>query len=284
MASYWQYGLSHKIIVNIPEMITKLIPHPCLNKTIDYYWIEKEKTSNVKILPDGSTSILMNMGGPISITNENTEYLNLNNDLIVGTHKKYYIIHRNPETHLIGIKFKQGGLYHFFNHPVAQFSDRVVNLSDVMKVEAEQLRFVLSRASETDEIRIKLNQFFLKRVVTQSKCSDIVEFAVNNLRVNESTSTVRNLCETSQISNKHMISLFNQKVGLSPKIIHRINKFTKVIELLQVKKPKTWPEIAFECQYYDQAHLINEFKGFSGMSPKIYLDNEHANGLRISIF
>ncbi|MFA5417075.1 MAG: helix-turn-helix domain-containing protein [Bacteroidales bacterium] len=265
-------------------MITKLIPHPCLNKTIDYYWIEKEKTSNVKILPDGSTCILMNMGGPINITNENTQYLHLNTDLIVGAHKKYYIIQRDPQTHLIGIKFKQGGMYHFYKHPLSQFSDRVANLSDVMKEEAEELRIVLSKTNDADEIRIKLNQFFLKRVETHSKCSDIVEFAVSNLRVNESTSTVRNLCVTSQISNKYMISLFNQKVGLSPKVIHRINKFIKVIDLLQAKKPKPWPEIAFECQYYDQAHLINEFKGFSGMSPKTYLDNEHANGLRISLF
>jgi len=80
-----------------------------------------------------------------------------------------------------------------------------------------------------------------------------------------------------------LISLFNKKVGLSPKLLYRINKFKKVIDLLQGNKKVNWTEVAYECNYYDQAHLINEFKRFSGLSPTEYLENENAIDLRVKL-
>ena len=70
---------------------------------------------------------------------------------------------------------------------------------------------------------------------------------------------------------------------MSPKVLHRINKFIKVIDLLQKQALINWPQIANECQYYDQAHLINDFKTFSGLSPKKYYENENATGLRVRL-
>ncbi len=52
---------------------------------------------------------------------------------------------------------------------------------------------------------------------------------------------------------------------------------------MQKQSCVNWPEIAYECQYYDQAHLINEFKSFSGLSPKKYFENENAKGLRVEV-
>jgi len=32
-----------------------------------------------------------------------------------------------------------------------------------------------------------------------------------------------------------------------------------------------WAEMAANCGYYDQAHLIREFRSFSGLTPASYL-------------
>ena len=262
-------------------MITKIDPHPCLNKTIEYYWIEKNGVSSVKILPDGTTSVIFNIGSPINISDNQGDYAELSNNLIVGAHKKYYLIKESTETHLIGIKFKQGGAYHFLKLPMMEFSDKIINLHDVLNGESERLREMLVEAKSEEQIRILLNQYFLKKVDIKSKSSDIVDYAIANVKVNGSPTSIKDLCESANISNKHLITLFNQKVGFPPKLIHRLNKFIKVIELIQQKNQVNWPEIAFECNYYDQSHLINDFKGFSGLSPKNYYENENAHGLRV---
>ena len=44
-----------------------------------------------------------------------------------------------------------------------------------------------------------------------------------------------------------------------------------------------WPELALDCGFYDQSHLANEFRAFSGISPTTYGAASHqtwANHLR----
>ena len=36
-----------------------------------------------------------------------------------------------------------------------------------------------------------------------------------------------------------------------------------------------WATVAVDCGYYDQAHLIREFRAFSGQSPSKYFGSEH---------
>ena len=38
-------------------------------------------------------------------------------------------------------------------------------------------------------------------------------------------------------------------------------------ELGDGEMPRTWAALADQCGYYDQSHLINEFRSFSGLSP-----------------
>ena len=165
-----------------------------------------------------------------------------------------------------------------------QFSDKIVNLNDIiLNGESEQLRNLLIQAEFTEEIKKVLDHYLLMKVDLLNGAFGIVDFAIRKVKVNRSPALIRDLCEAANISNKHLITLFNEKVGLSPKLIHRINKFIKVIELIQEQPSVNWPGIAYECQYYDQAHLINDFKHFSGLSPKKYYENENATGLRVKV-
>jgi AraC-like DNA-binding protein len=262
-------------------MITKITPHPCLEKTVDHYWVERSGSSNVKILPDGTTSIIFNIGSPITFEDAVGGAKKLSDNLIIGTHKKYYVIKENNDTHIVGIKFKQGGAYNFFKLPMMQFSNKIVNLTDVLNGETEKLRGKLVAANDDEAIRKILDYYFLIKVDRLEEAYSVVDSAIKEVNVDGAPLSIKDFCETANISNKHLISLFNKKVGLSPKLVHRINKFKKVIELLQRKRSVNWPEVAYECQNYDQAHLINEFKSFSGLSPKKYFENENATGLRV---
>lgn len=264
-------------------MITKILPHPCLALTVEYYWVEKTGKSRVKILPDGTTSIIFNVGSPIRISDINGNSAKLSDNLLIGTHKSYYVLEENEGTHMIGIKFKQGGAYNFFKLPMMQFSNKIVNLTDVLNGETEKLRTKLVVTENIEDVKKVLDYYFFLKVDRLNRASGIVDFAINKVKVNETTTSIKDLCKAANVSNKHLISLFKQKVGVSPKVLHRINKFIKVIDLLQKRSLVNWPQVAYECQYYDQAHLINDFKSFSGISPKKYFENENASGLRVEV-
>jgi AraC-like DNA-binding protein len=73
------------------------------------------------------------------------------------------------------------------------------------------------------------------------------------------------------ISHKHLLREFDRCVGLAPKTFARLCAFQRVIQSVAHRSQVEWAETALQCGYYDQAHLIREFRAFSGLTPGTYL-------------
>jgi AraC-like DNA-binding protein len=55
-------------------------------------------------------------------------------------------------------------------------------------------------------------------------------------------------------------------VGLAPKTLGRILRFQHVFKAQQ-DDAANWAEIAVACGYFDQSHLIRDFRQFTGECP-----------------
>lgn len=264
-------------------MFCKIPPHPSLEKVIDYYWVEKNGRSSIKVLPDGTARILFNLGNPIKIINAEGERNTLQGNWIVGSYSRYYVMEQMDNTHIIGVKFKQGGAFCFIKLPIHRFTNKVVEFSKILNGESIEMTKLLLKSKCEQDVKKYLDRYFIVKIDTYDGAFDIVDFTISKVKVNGSPALIKNLCQAANISNKHLITLFNEKVGLSPKLIHRINKFLKVVDFIHKDNDNNWIEIAYQCEYYDQAHLINDFRYFSGLSPKKYADLYTTEGLRILI-
>jgi AraC-like DNA-binding protein len=79
------------------------------------------------------------------------------------------------------------------------------------------------------------------------------------------------LADKTGYSQRYFIKLFRNEVGLTPKRVHRLCRFRRVIETVQNAASPDWTDIALSLGYFDQAHLIHEFREFSGVTPEQYL-------------
>jgi AraC-like DNA-binding protein len=71
-------------------------------------------------------------------------------------------------------------------------------------------------------------------------------------------------------SERRFSQIFREEVGFSPKVWCRIQRFQRVVRRLHRGEEVRWPELALDCGFYDQSHLANEFRAFSGISPTTY--------------
>jgi AraC-like DNA-binding protein len=61
-------------------------------------------------------------------------------------------------------------------------------------------------------------------------------------------------------------------VGLTPKLTSRIFRFQRALAAANgVQTTPDWSDLAVDCGYYDQAHLIHEFQQLAGLTPSDYL-------------
>jgi transcriptional regulator GlxA family with amidase domain len=77
------------------------------------------------------------------------------------------------------------------------------------------------------------------------------------------------LCDKLGRSRRHLAARFREQIGLTPKTVARLFRFERAVALLR-RRDVSLAELAFECGYYDQAHLNRDFRGFAGRSPAAY--------------
>jgi AraC-like DNA-binding protein len=70
------------------------------------------------------------------------------------------------------------------------------------------------------------------------------------------------------ISERHLRTVFAREVGLSPKHFARIARLRRVLSLAGRRE---WAHLAGEAGFFDQAHLITDFRALMGVSPGAYL-------------
>jgi transcriptional regulator GlxA family with amidase domain len=74
------------------------------------------------------------------------------------------------------------------------------------------------------------------------------------------------------ISGRQLERRFLNEVGLGPKLLCRILRFQQVFRAIE-RSDRNWARIAADCGYYDQAHLIRDFRQFAGQPPSVLLDH-----------
>ncbi|HUF02533.1 MAG TPA: helix-turn-helix domain-containing protein, partial [Gaiellaceae bacterium] len=68
-------------------------------------------------------------------------------------------------------------------------------------------------------------------------------------------------------SRRHLVARFREHIGLPPKTVARILRFGRAVELMRRRTDLALAELAFECGYYDQAHLNRDFRAFAETTP-----------------
>ncbi|MEP6611711.1 MAG: helix-turn-helix transcriptional regulator, partial [Mucilaginibacter sp.] len=98
-----------------------------------------------------------------------------------------------------------------------------------------------------------------------------IDFAVTSITSNPAGITIKNIAHKVGYSSKHLINIFSNHVGVNPKAFLRIIRFQKAVQEIETNGNINWIQLAHDCGYYDQAHLIVNFKEFSGFTPLEYV-------------
>ncbi|MFE6717859.1 helix-turn-helix domain-containing protein [Streptomyces albidoflavus] len=75
-------------------------------------------------------------------------------------------------------------------------------------------------------------------------------------------------------SRRYLGERFRGEVGLSPKTFARVLRFAHAHELAAAEDPLPWGEVAAVSGYADQAHLVRDWREFTGRSPRAWRRGE----------
>lgn len=169
-------------------------------------------------------------------------------------------------TGTIIIEFNPLGAYRFFRLAYIEVKNQIVELTDLVGNEAENLRLQLA---ETNSITLKLQllQNFLIKLLEETAADPIYDYCIDRISDSKGLVTVAQLEKETGYSSRWLYSKFSEYLGTGPKNLTEIVRFKQFYQAYSTGVPSQNLKQYIYHYYHDQSHFLRAFKRFTGTTP-----------------
>jgi AraC-like DNA-binding protein len=226
-----------------------------------------------RVLPTGTMQIVINLVDDTSRKYDPQDPRRVERhpgSILSGPHGAFFLIDTAEQASVLGVAFMPGGAAPFLRMPAREVRDLHVSLEDIWGVDARGLRERLIEAGPDERFAI-LEGWLLQHARGDLTGHPAVTYALTEFAGVPHTRTVSEVTDRVGLSQRRFIELFDEEVGLTPKLYCRIQRFQHAIRRVHRSEDVDWADLAAMSGYYDQSHMIRDFQEFSGLNPSAYL-------------
>ncbi len=238
-----------------------------------WYWETNATDSQPdRVLPHGAFELV------ISLSNPEHE------SLISGPQTRPMIVDPGSVSPIIGAHFRPGGVSALFRQDASAFRNIDVPLADVCRRRTQAIISGLSGRSGPQAYLTALEKSLTRFALDAPAPHPAVSLAIQDFHREQPANRIQDLVLESGVSQRRFIELFTDRIGLTPKLYARIQRFQRTVHKAAGHGPVDWSALAFELGYSDQAHLIRDFREFSNLRPSEYTprSSDQANHVPVS--
>ena len=250
-------------------------PAPTLRDFVDRFWLCSDAPSHdrERILPGGTVELVINLREDevrIYDPDQPERVRRLAGAVVSGTYARPFVIDPRQHASIIGVHFQPGGAFPFLGPRADELANDHVDLVMLWGRAAGELRERLCEAASAAERFAIMEQTLLRQLARPLKRHAAVYAALRAFEQSHGCVDVRRVARQVELSDRRFIEVFAAEVGLTPKRFCRILRFQHARAEIGRNSAPDWAALALECGYFDQSHLIHDFREFSGMSPTTY--------------
>ncbi len=169
---------------------------------------------------------------------------------------------------MISVQFLPTGMHFLLGMNMAQTHNRIIELNDVLGNLAMEAAYKISYCQNTADFKFVLDNFFIKILAGRGIKQTSLNVYLNKFC--KEPMSVEQLAKNMNLSTRQLNRRFLEVVGTTPKAYQRKERFTRLMnQSLNVEKIY-WTGISYDYDFFDQAHLIKDFKHFTSLAPRKY--------------
>lgn len=247
-------------------------PNNDLTALIKCYWTlesQKEETPERQtIVPDGCMEMIFHYGDLYKQYLENGKSIIQPKCFVIGQLTRPLEIEPTGETGIFSVRFHPNGFLPFANIPIKEMENTAVSLEKLFGKDGQEIEKKILKANSTPD-RIKLIETFLLNRLTDIETVDrIVKSTVETILTANGQLSVDELSKLTNVNRRQLVRKFSSTIGLSPKQLSKTIRLQATLRILLNSQFTSLTALAYENEYYDQAHFIKDFKELTGFTPK----------------
>ena len=243
-----------------------------LSRYVELIWRETNSGAlqpRQRVYPNGAMALAIHLKRPTMCFYVDDAPQSIRVPLLAGPYSRSFHIDPSDSTAVIGVLFHPGAARAFFPVAAHELHNADIALSELNPAEADRLlNDVCSERGEHAQM-LAVERYLNRKLTNAELAHPAVRFAVEQLSRDEGA-RVRQIQLATGLSHTRFIQLFREHVGLTPKLFARVRRFRTLLGHIKKGIPVNWVEVATDCGYFDQAHLIRDFRTFAGITPLEY--------------
>ncbi|WP_028889684.1 helix-turn-helix transcriptional regulator [Tenacibaculum ovolyticum] len=247
-------------------------PNQDLKEFVKSYWTlegTKDATPNKNtIVPDGTMKLIFHYGDLYWHHPENGDSFLQPRCFLIGQLTKPYIVEPDGDTGTFVVRFHPNGFSPFTTIPIKEMENTPISLERLFGKEGQKLEFKILNANGVLK-RIEIIESFLLSKLKNKKLTDkVVKSTIKTITTANGQIPINELSKQGHLNRRVLSRKFNTTVGLSPKQLSKIIRLQSSLKILLNKDISKLTDLAYENDYFDQAHFIKDFNEFTGTTPK----------------
>jgi AraC-like DNA-binding protein len=220
-----------------------------------------------RIVPDGCPEIIAHLGDTFS-RRIGARWQRQPRIFLAGTLTRPWMVRSGKRVLTVGLRFRPAGFTALFGQSLANTADREIPLANLLGRRARRDLLDRLATARSTESRLAAAATWLvenaRRGVARSSIApaiDIIVKARGQVRIAE-------IAELLGCQRRQLERIFARDLGIGPKVYARIVRLNAVLVRLDRTERSSAVDVALQAGYFDQAHLLRDFRLLAGRLPR----------------
>ena len=247
---------------------SEIAPPPRLTDWIASLWqtsIPDLGAAQVRIMPNACVDLVFYVSDPSWGEGPAAVVAPPHRSYVVGSTLRSFMVRSVGWRHIVGASLLPAGVEPLLGLPARVIGESVAFLRDVIGKRADEWE---NRVIDgpTDGALGRLTRA-LQEVRPIREANSVVVEAVRLVRDAQGRKRIDDLAAMANVSTRRLERHFIEHVGIPAKTFSRLVRFDRAVRDIGARGKSSWSQFALAHGYNDQAHFINEFKEFAGLTP-----------------
>jgi AraC-like DNA-binding protein len=253
-------------------------PSSALAAFVKRYWTLDGVKENIPlkntIVPDGTMKLIFHYGDTYKHHSKSGEVITLPKCFLIGQLTQPYVIEPTGITGSFVVQFKPNGFLPFTTMPIKALENTAVPIAQLFGKKGNELEAQILNAHTTTERIQLIETFLLGELANKNTIDSIVKETLEIIFATNGQFSVNEFAKSNHISRRQLARKFSSTIGLSPKQLAKTIRIQTTLKALLNNEQTSLTDLAYENEYFDQAHFIKEFKEFTGLTPKEFFGDD----------
>ena len=255
-------------------------PNPDLKSIISCYWTlevpAEFSAQRQRIIPDGTIEMAFILGDDIKRYTSENEFIIQPRAMVLGQTIEPFYIEPTGYVNTFAIRFYPYGFSNFVTMPIKKLANKETPIELLFGEQtAKALEIKIIKAATSNERIEIIETFLLDKLNNKTTIDNIVKATIDALLATNGSASISTILKEDLSKRRQLERNFIKQIGVSPKQLGKVIRLQTALKMLLNKDSGSLTDIAYESEYFDQAHFIKDFKEFTGINPKEFLGNEN---------